>query len=79
MYAKDLVLALIAAIGAGGATGYAVEFTGQTVELLDIEARLTLCNMATEAGARTGLIAPTPRCCPTSRAAPSAPPAIAGS
>ncbi|MDO3184399.1 3-isopropylmalate dehydratase large subunit [Mycobacteroides abscessus subsp. massiliense] len=58
VYAKDLVLALIAAIGAGGATGYAVEFTGQTVELLDIEARLTLCNMATEAGARTGLIAP---------------------
>ncbi|AMT71138.1 3-isopropylmalate dehydratase large subunit [Mycobacteroides immunogenum] len=58
VYAKDLVLALIAAIGAGGATGYAIEFSGPAVELLDVEARLTLCNMATEAGARTGLIAP---------------------
>lgn len=58
VYAKDLVLALIAAIGAGGATGYAIEFSGPAVELLDVEARLTLCNMATEAGARTGLVAP---------------------
>lgn len=58
IYAKDLILALIAVIGAGGATGCAIEFTGPAVESLDIEARLTLCNMATEAGARTGLIAP---------------------
>ncbi|OBC01834.1 3-isopropylmalate dehydratase [Mycobacterium sp. 852013-50091_SCH5140682] len=58
VYAKDLVLALIATIGAAGATGYAVEFAGEGVEQLDVEARLTLCNMATEAGARTGLVAP---------------------
>jgi 3-isopropylmalate/(R)-2-methylmalate dehydratase large subunit len=58
IYAKDLILALIATIGAGGATGCAIEFTGQAIELLGVEARMTLCNMATEAGARTGLIAP---------------------
>ncbi|MUL65006.1 3-isopropylmalate dehydratase [Mycobacterium sp. CBMA 234] len=58
VYAKDLILALIATIGAGGATGCAIEFTGPAIELLDVEARMTLCNMATEAGARTGLIAP---------------------
>lgn len=56
--AKDLALALIAAIGTGGGLGHAIEFAGSTVEALGVEARLTLCNMAIEAGARSGLVAP---------------------
>jgi 3-isopropylmalate/(R)-2-methylmalate dehydratase large subunit len=56
--AKDLALALIAAIGTGGATGHAVEFAGEAVAALSVEGRLTLCNMAIEAGARTGMVAP---------------------
>jgi len=56
--AKDLILALIAHIGASGATGYAVEFAGPTIRMLGMEGRMTLCNMVIEAGARTGLIAP---------------------
>lgn len=58
VYAKDMVLALIAAIGAAGAAGYAVEFSGPAVDETGVEGRLTLCNMAFEAGARTGLVAP---------------------
>jgi 3-isopropylmalate/(R)-2-methylmalate dehydratase large subunit len=56
--AKDMALALIGRIGASGATGYAIEFAGEAVEALSMEARMTLCNMAIEAGSRTGLIAP---------------------
>lgn len=56
--AKDMVLALIAAHGAGGGSGHVVEFAGEVVGALDIEARMTLCNMATEFSAITGLIAP---------------------
>jgi 3-isopropylmalate/(R)-2-methylmalate dehydratase large subunit len=56
--AKDLALALIARIGTGGAAGSAVEFAGEAVRALPIEGRLTLCNMAIEAGARTGMAAP---------------------
>ena len=56
--AKDMALALIAEIGTGGATGGAVEFAGEAVRALSVEARLTLCNMAIEAGARTGMVAP---------------------
>lgn len=56
--AKDLVLALIARIGAAGATGHVVEYAGSAIEALSIEARMTLCNMSIEAGARAGLIAP---------------------
>jgi 3-isopropylmalate/(R)-2-methylmalate dehydratase large subunit len=56
--AKDMALALIAQIGTGGATGGAIEFAGAAVRALSIEARLTLCNMAIEAGARTGMVAP---------------------
>jgi 3-isopropylmalate/(R)-2-methylmalate dehydratase large subunit len=55
---KDLALALIARIGADGATGYAVEYAGPAVEALSMEGRMTLCNMSIEAGARVGLIAP---------------------
>ena len=56
--AKDMALALIAAIGTGGALGGAIEFAGPAVRALSVEARLTLCNMAIEAGARTGMVAP---------------------
>jgi 3-isopropylmalate/(R)-2-methylmalate dehydratase large subunit len=56
--AKDLVIALIARIGAGGATGYEVEFEGDAISALSVEGRLTLCNMIVEAGARGALIAP---------------------
>ena len=56
--AKDIVLAIIAKIGADGATGYAIEFAGIAIRALSIEGRLTLCNMSIEAGARCGTIAP---------------------
>jgi 3-isopropylmalate/(R)-2-methylmalate dehydratase large subunit len=55
---KDMALALIAAHGAGGGAGHAVEFAGEAVHALDMEGRMTLCNMATEFSAMTGLIAP---------------------
>ena len=55
---KDMVLHLIAAHGAAGGKGHAVEFTGEAVRALDMEGRMTLCNMATEFSAMTGLIAP---------------------
>jgi 3-isopropylmalate/(R)-2-methylmalate dehydratase large subunit len=56
--AKDLSLALIGRHGAAGGNGYAIEYAGSAVRHLDIEARLTLCNMATEFSAMTGMIAP---------------------
>jgi 3-isopropylmalate/(R)-2-methylmalate dehydratase large subunit len=56
--AKDIVLAIIAKIGADGATSHAVEFAGSAIRALSIEGRLTLCNMSIEAGARCGMIAP---------------------
>jgi 3-isopropylmalate/(R)-2-methylmalate dehydratase large subunit len=56
--AKDMVLALIAAHGAGGGAGHVVEFAGEAVRALDMEGRMTLCNMASEFSAMTGLIAP---------------------
>jgi 3-isopropylmalate/(R)-2-methylmalate dehydratase large subunit len=59
--AKDMVLALIARHGARGGDGCAIEFGGPAVQALDIEARLTLCNMAVEFGAWTGLVAPDQR------------------
>ncbi|MBV8208757.1 MAG: 3-isopropylmalate dehydratase large subunit [Burkholderiaceae bacterium] len=55
--AKDLVLALIGRIGTAGGTGYAIEFGGRTVRAMSLEARMTLCNMAIEAGARAGMVA----------------------
>lgn len=55
---KDLVLWIISRIGAQGARGYAVEFAGTTITALSAEARMTLCNMTVEAGARAALIAP---------------------
>jgi 3-isopropylmalate/(R)-2-methylmalate dehydratase large subunit len=56
--AKDIVLAIIAEIGADGATGHAIEYAGSAIRALSIEGRLTLCNMSIEAGARCGLVAP---------------------
>ncbi len=56
--AKDMILALIAEIGIGGGTGYVFEYAGSAVRALDMEARMTLCNMTIEGGARAGLIAP---------------------
>jgi 3-isopropylmalate/(R)-2-methylmalate dehydratase large subunit len=56
--AKDLALAIIAAIGADGAQGHAVEYAGSAVRALSMEARLTLCNLAIESGARCGMVAP---------------------
>ncbi|MEW8314193.1 MAG: 3-isopropylmalate dehydratase large subunit [Candidatus Thiodiazotropha endolucinida] len=55
--AKDIVLAIIGRIGTAGGTGYAIEFAGSAIEDLSIEGRLTLCNMAIEAGARAGFVA----------------------
>jgi 3-isopropylmalate/(R)-2-methylmalate dehydratase large subunit len=56
--AKDVVLALIARIGVGGATGCVIEYTGSAIRGLDMEGRMTVCNMSIEAGARAGMIAP---------------------
>jgi 3-isopropylmalate/(R)-2-methylmalate dehydratase large subunit len=55
--AKDLVLALIGRIGTAGGTGYAIEFGGEAVRGLSMEGRMTVCNMAIEAGARVGFVA----------------------
>ena len=55
--AKDVVLAIIGKIGTAGATGYAIEFGGSAIRGLSIEGRMTICNMAIEAGARAGMVA----------------------
>ena len=55
---KDIIMALIERIGASGATGYAIEFTGPAITALSVEARMTICNMAVEAGARGAFMAP---------------------
>ena len=56
--AKDIILAIIGKIGTAGATGYVVEYTGAPIRALSMEARMTICNMSIEAGARAGMIAP---------------------
>jgi len=55
--AKDIALAVIGQIGTAGGTGYAIEFSGSTIRSLSMEGRMTLCNMAIEAGARAGMVA----------------------
>jgi len=55
---KDIILALIAKIGVGGGTGHVIEYSGSAIRALDMEARMTVCNMSIEGGARAGLIAP---------------------
>ena len=56
-FSKDLALLIISQIGTAGGTGFAIEYTGQAIRNLSMEARMTLCNMTIEAGATTGLIA----------------------
>jgi len=55
--AKDIVLAVIGRIGTAGGTGYAIEFAGSAIDALSMEGRMTVCNMAIEAGARAGMVA----------------------
>ena len=56
--AKDVILAVIAKIGTGGGQGYVLEYRGSAIRALSLEARMTVCNLSIEAGARAGLIAP---------------------
>jgi 3-isopropylmalate/(R)-2-methylmalate dehydratase large subunit len=56
--AKDIILSIIAHIGVNGGTGHVLEYTGPAIQALDMEARMTICNMSIEAGARAGMIAP---------------------
>ena len=56
--AKDVILAVIAHIGVSGAAGHVIEYTGSAIRALDMEGRMTVCNMSIEAGARAGLVAP---------------------
>jgi 3-isopropylmalate/(R)-2-methylmalate dehydratase large subunit len=58
VHAKDIILALIARIGAFGGTGHVIEYAGPAIRALSIEGRLTICNMSIEAGARAGFVAP---------------------
>lgn len=57
VYAKDIILAIIEKIGFKGGTGFVLEFTGDAIEALDMEERMTVCNMAIEAGATSGMVA----------------------
>jgi 3-isopropylmalate/(R)-2-methylmalate dehydratase large subunit len=56
--AKDLILSVIAKIGTGGGQGHVIEYRGSAIESLSMEARMTICNMSIEAGARAGMVAP---------------------
>jgi 3-isopropylmalate/(R)-2-methylmalate dehydratase large subunit len=56
--AKDLILAIIGKIGVSGGTGHVIEYRGETIRGLDMDGRMTICNMSIEAGARAGMIAP---------------------
>ncbi|WP_339019319.1 3-isopropylmalate dehydratase large subunit [Corynebacterium simulans] len=56
--AKDLILAIIAKIGTGGGQGYIIEYRGEAIRNMSMEARMTICNMSIEAGARAGMVAP---------------------
>ena len=58
IFSKDMVLKLIGQIGTAGGTGYVLEYAGEAVEALSMEARMSICNMSIEAGARAGMIAP---------------------
>ena len=55
---KDVALAIIARLGTGGGTGHVIEYTGEVIRDMSMEGRMTVCNMAIEAGARAGLVAP---------------------
>ncbi len=58
VYSKDLILKLISEIGVGGANGHIIEYTGEAIKSLSMEARMTICNMSIECGARAGLVGP---------------------
>jgi len=58
VHAKDVILAIIAAVGAGGGTGHAIEYAGSTIRAMTMDERMTVCNMSIEAGARAGMVAP---------------------
>ncbi|MEM1166778.1 MAG: 3-isopropylmalate dehydratase large subunit [Planctomycetota bacterium] len=58
VFAKDLILAIIATVGVGGGTGHAFEYRGEAVHRLTMEERMTICNMSIEGGARAGMVAP---------------------
>ena len=58
VFAKDVILAVIGQIGVDGGTGHVIEYRGDTIAALDMESRMTICNMSIEAGARAGMIAP---------------------
>ena len=58
VFSKDIIMQLVREIGASGATGYAIEFCGEAIDALSVEARMTVCNMAVEAGARGAYMAP---------------------
>src|SRR3982750_2065541 len=70
---KDLVLAIIGKIGTAGGTGYAIEFGGSTLRAMSMEGRMTVCNMAIEAGARAGMVAGDEKTLDTPRGRPYAP------
>jgi 3-isopropylmalate/(R)-2-methylmalate dehydratase large subunit len=71
--AKDLILAIIGQIGVAGGVGHVIEYTGEAVRALSMEARMTVCNMSIEAGARAGMIAPDEETLRYLRGRPSAP------
>jgi 3-isopropylmalate/(R)-2-methylmalate dehydratase large subunit len=71
--AKDVALAIIGAIGTAGGTGYAIEFAGSAIRGLSMEGRMTLCNMAIEAGARAGMVAVDAKTIDYVRGRPAAP------
>src|SRR5699024_11787131 len=56
--AKDLILAIIAKIGTGGGQGHIIDYRGEAIRNMSMEARMTICNMSIEAGARAGMVAP---------------------
>jgi homoaconitase/3-isopropylmalate dehydratase large subunit len=55
---KDVILAIIGVIGTAGGNGHVIEFAGDAITSLSMEARMSICNMAIEAGARAGMVAP---------------------
>ncbi len=71
--AKDIVLSVIGRIGTAGGTGYAIEFAGDAIEALSMEGRMTVCNMAIEAGARAGMVAVDEKTIEYARGRPFAP------
>ncbi len=73
VFAKDIILAIIAQIGAAGATGHVIEYAGSAIRGLSMEGRLTVCNMSIEAGGRAGLIAPDETTCAYLAGRPYAP------